>query len=73
LRCLIRGGNWNNGGNAGLFYSNLNNPRSNVNGDIGGRSALPSNGYACTASRNRAGLEAKGVRFRSTATHGWIK
>lgn len=40
LRCLIRGGNWNNGGNAGVFNSNLNNPRSNANGNIGGRSAF---------------------------------
>lgn len=35
-----RGGNWNNGGNAGLFNLNLNNPRSNSNWNIGGRSAL---------------------------------
>ena len=40
LRCLIRGGNWNNGGNAGVFNTNLNNPRSNANGNIGGRSAF---------------------------------
>ena len=40
LRCLIRGGNWNNGGNAGVFNSNLNNPRSNSNTNIGGRSAF---------------------------------
>ncbi len=39
-RCPIRGGNWNNGTNAGLFYLNLNNPRSNVNWNIGGRCAL---------------------------------
>jgi hypothetical protein len=34
------GGNWNNGANAGVFYVNLNNPRSNANGNIGFRSAL---------------------------------
>lgn len=37
----ICGGNWNNGANAGAFYVNLNNPRSNSNGNIGFRSALP--------------------------------
>ena len=35
------GGNWNNGANAGVFYVNLNNPRSNVNANLGFRSALP--------------------------------
>lgn len=37
-----RGGNWNNTSNAGVFYANGNNPRSNVNTNIGFRSALPS-------------------------------
>ena len=40
LRSLIRGGNWNNGANAGVFYSNLNNPRSNSNGNVGARVAF---------------------------------
>lgn len=35
------GGNWNNGGNAGVFNVNLNNPRSNSNDNLGFRSALP--------------------------------
>jgi len=35
-----RGGNWNNTSNAGVFYANLNNPRSNSNTNIGFRSAL---------------------------------
>ena len=39
-RCLFRGGNWYNGGSAGVFYSNLGTPRSRVDGDIGGRSAF---------------------------------
>jgi hypothetical protein len=42
LRLPIAGGNWNNGSNAGVFYLNLNNPRSNSNSNIGFRSALPS-------------------------------
>lgn len=40
LRCLNRGGNWNNGANAGVFNANLNNPRSNANDNIGGRAAF---------------------------------
>jgi len=39
LRSFNRGGNWNNGANAGVFNSNGNNPRSNANGNIGFRSA----------------------------------
>jgi hypothetical protein len=37
----LRGGNWNNGANAGLFYLNLNNARSNSNSNIGFRLASP--------------------------------
>jgi len=36
-RLPIRGGNWNNTSNAGVFALNLNNPRSNVNTNIGFR------------------------------------
>ena len=39
-RCLIRGGYWGNGGIAGVFVSNLYDPRSGAGGDIGGRSAF---------------------------------
>ena len=39
-RIPIRGGNWNNGDNAGLFYLNLNNTRDIENNDIGFRVAL---------------------------------
>jgi len=35
----LRGGNWNNGGNAGLGALNLNNDRSNANSNIGLRLA----------------------------------
>lgn len=41
-RLPICGGNWNNTSNAGVFYVNLNNTRSNSNSNIGFRSALPS-------------------------------
>ncbi|HIF9400268.1 TPA: reverse transcriptase domain-containing protein [Photobacterium damselae] len=40
MRFPIRGGNWNNGSNAGLAALNLNNPRSNANSNIGFRPAL---------------------------------
>lgn len=36
----IRGGNWNNGVNAGVFALNLNNARSNTSTNIGFRPAL---------------------------------
>lgn len=39
-RCLNRGGNWNNSGNAGVFNANLNNGRGNSNDNLGFRSAL---------------------------------
>lgn len=39
-RCLVRGGRWNDGSLAGLFYSYLYHPRSNALGLIGGRSAF---------------------------------
>ena len=39
-RCANRGGNWNNGTDNGVFALNFNNPRSNVNTNIGGRPAL---------------------------------
>jgi RNA-directed DNA polymerase len=37
LRGFIRGGNWNNGGNAGVLTLNLNNAPSNTNTNIGFR------------------------------------
>jgi hypothetical protein len=39
-RLPIRGGNWNNGSNAGLGALNLNNARTNTNSNIGFRPAL---------------------------------
>lgn len=39
-RFPLRGGNWNNGANAGLGYLNLNNSRANSNSNIGFRPAL---------------------------------
>lgn len=42
MRFPLRGGNWNNGSNAGLGYLNLNNSRANSNSNIGFRPALDS-------------------------------
>lgn len=36
-RVLHVGGNWNNGGNAGLFYFNANNASSDTNSNVGAR------------------------------------
>ena len=44
MRSFYCGGNYNNSSNAGVFYVNGNNPRSNSNTNIGGRSALA---YKC--------------------------
>ena len=38
-RCLFRGGSWNRGANAGVFYSHLDYDRSSSGDHIGGRSA----------------------------------
>ena len=46
-RCVYRGGNWNNGTNAGVFYLNGNNSRANSNTNIGFRSALALFVYGC--------------------------
>lgn len=36
-RVLHVGGNWNNGGVAGLFYFNANNSSSDTNSNVGAR------------------------------------
>ncbi|BES53378.1 hypothetical protein [Aeromonas phage phiWae15] len=41
-RLPIRGGNWNNGANAGPAALNLNNSRANTNSNIGFRPAFVS-------------------------------
>jgi hypothetical protein len=35
MLCVISGGNWNNGSNAGVWALNLNNVRGNSNNNIG--------------------------------------
>lgn len=39
LSGFLRGGNWNNGSNAGVFALNLNNSPGNQNNNIGFRCA----------------------------------
>jgi retron-type reverse transcriptase len=63
-RLSYAGGNWNNGGDAGVFYLNGNNPRSNANTNVGFRSAFlqvcqKTRAYWARAQRRRM----KGVCF----------
>ena len=60
-RFPLRGGNWNNGSNAGLGALNLNNGRSNANSNIGFRPALeyarsniPKGGCQCDFEKDAA-------------------
>lgn len=61
MRLFNAGGNFNNGANAGVAYSNgNNNTRSNTNVNIGFRSALP---RICQKAQSpRAGVQRKGQR-----------
>jgi hypothetical protein len=55
----IRGGNWNNSSNAGVFALNLNNARSIVNNNVGFRPAC-----ACVMF-----LERMSLRSASSVVH----
>lgn len=59
---MIRGGNWNNGANAGVFYFNGNNSRANVNTNVGFRSALALFVLVCGLRLSR-NSKAKGTHF----------
>lgn len=57
MLCAISGGNWNNGGNAGVWALNLNNVRGNSNNNVGFRSdSVPNMPYAACADRQRGSL-----------------
>lgn len=57
MLCVISGGNWNNGSNAGVWALNLNNVRSNSNNNVGFRSdSRPNTPYAACADRPRGSL-----------------
>lgn len=59
---MIRGGNWNNGANAGVFYFNGNNSRANVNWNVGFRSALALFVIVCELRLSR-NSKAKGIHL----------
>lgn len=61
-RCVYRGGNWNNGTNAGVFYLNGNNSRTNSNTNIGFRSALALFVY-CLRAKAQQGQQGKRDAF----------
>ena len=62
-RLPIRGGNWNNGANAGVFALNLNNPRTNANGNIGFRVALAPHVRSRASKGVRTAHGAKGTHL----------
>lgn len=54
MLCVISGGNWNNGANAGVWALNLNNVRGNSNNNVGFRSdSVPYMPYAACADWQR--------------------
>ncbi len=54
MLCVISGGNWNNGSNAGVWTLNLNNVRGNSNNNVGFRAdSLPGKPHAANAARQR--------------------
>lgn len=65
----IRGGNWNNTSNAGLFYLNLNNVRSNVNTNIGFRPALPRSARTAHLKGRAAARRGKGASLLPAGKH----
>lgn len=67
----VRGGNWNNGANAGVFKVNFNDLRTNANINIGGRPALPRAGQVGAASRGCVGARAKGGCFHPSKDMSW--
>ena len=48
----LRGGNWNNGANAGVFALNLNNAPSNMNTNVGARCCAGMLALKAQARRN---------------------
>ena len=60
-RAVIRGGNWNNGANAGPFNANLNNVPTNTNNNIG---------FRCCSSSKKNGEGANPFPRRIRCAHG---
>ena len=75
---MIRGGNWDNGANAGVFAFNANNGPSNVNNNVGfrcGRGDLQARFRTFTEVRTEptlptAGLLLSSARVRKTRCPG---
>jgi retron-type reverse transcriptase len=61
MLCVISGGNWNNGSNAGVWALNLNNVRGNSNNNIGFRADSLPKPCAAQADRQR-GINRRGLR-----------
>ena len=55
MLCVISGGNWNNGSNAGVWTLNLNNVRGNSNNNIGFRADSMPRPHATLVARQRGG------------------
>ena len=53
VSAVQRGGNWNNGRNAGVFSANLNNAPSNSNGNIGFRCPPEHQTYCLVVEQQR--------------------
>lgn len=69
---FIRGGNWNNGANAGAFTLNLNNAPSNVDTNIGFRCAR----YVLRAllrGQNERSTEPSQTSYRYILTHSFFQ
>ena len=61
MLCVISGGNWNNGSNAGVWTLNLNNVRGNSNNNIGFRADSLPKPCAAHAVWQR-GIDRRGLR-----------
>ena len=73
MRLPIRGGNWNNGASAGASALNLNNPRSNANGNIGFRAALAPQARSRALKGTRTAHGAKGTHLPTERCNQWRK
>lgn len=69
----IRGGNWNNAANAGVFTLNCNNTRTNANNNIGARpdSGSPQTAHAESGTKGGAFLHSVRALAKS-AGHPFI-
>jgi hypothetical protein len=61
MLCVISGGTWNNGSNAGVWTLNLNNVRGNSNNNVGFRADSLPRPCAAHAAWKR-GIDRRGLR-----------